>query len=111
MNARIPALDSQAAAALVEQRWRSSIIPELQRYIAVPAVAGLRSGLGRAWPPRSRAAPGGRMGAGAAYRGDLRLEIVRLQHPDGEPRGAVRWDPGQLRARRQSRAGQWRDRC
>ena len=37
MNARIPALDSQAVGALVDERWRASILPELQRYIAVPA--------------------------------------------------------------------------
>ncbi len=38
MNARIPALDSQAVGALVDERWRASILPELQRYIAVPAL-------------------------------------------------------------------------
>jgi acetylornithine deacetylase/succinyl-diaminopimelate desuccinylase-like protein len=89
MNARIPALDSQAAAALVEQRWRDSIIPELQRYIAVPAKS---PAFDPAW------AQHGHLDAVLQQAADwvqaqriegLQLEIVRLQTADGEPRTPV----------------------
>jgi acetylornithine deacetylase/succinyl-diaminopimelate desuccinylase-like protein len=89
MNARFPALDSQAAAALVEQRWRASIIPALQRYIAVPAKS---PAFDPAW------AAHGHLDAVLQQAADwvqaqriegLQLEIVRLQNPDGEPRTPV----------------------
>ncbi len=89
MNARIPALDSQAAAALVEQRWRSSIIPELQRYIAVPAKS---PAFDPAWAAHGHLEAVLRQAAEwvqAQRIEGLQLEIVRLQHPDGEPRTPV----------------------
>lgn len=89
MNARIPALDSQAAAALVEQRWRSSIIPELQRYIAVPAKS---PAFDPAWAAHGHLEAVLRQAAEwvqAQRIEGLQLEIVRLQNPDGEPRTPV----------------------
>ena len=89
MNARSPALDSQAAAALVEQRWRSSIIPELQRYIAVPAKS---PAFDPAWAAHGHLEAVLRQAAEwvqAQRIEGLQLEIVRLQNPDGEPRTPV----------------------
>jgi len=89
MNARIPAFDSRSAAALVEERWRASIIPELQRYIAVPAKS---PAFDPAW------AAHGYLDAVLQQAADwvqaqriegLQLEIVRLQKADGEPRTPV----------------------
>ena len=89
MNARIPALDSQAAAALVEQRWRASIIPELQRYIAVPAKS---PAFDPAWAAHGHLEAVLSQAAAwvQAQRVEgLQLEIVRLQNADGEPRTPV----------------------
>ncbi|MEN9903495.1 MAG: hypothetical protein RLZZ555_60 [Pseudomonadota bacterium] len=89
MNARSPALDSLAAAALVEQRWRASIIPELQRYIAVPAKS---PAFDPAWAAHGYLDAVLQQAADwvQAQRIDgLQLEIVRLQNADGEPRTPV----------------------
>ena len=89
MNARNPVLDSQAAAALVERRWRASIIPELQRYIAVPAKS---PAFDPAWAQHGHLDAVLRQAANwvEAQRIDgLQLEIVQLQNADGEPRTPV----------------------
>ena len=89
MNARIPALDSQSLAALVEERWRASIVPELQRYIAVPAKS---PAFDPAWAEHGYLDAVLRQAADwvQAQRIDgLTLEILRLQTPDGQPRTPV----------------------
>ena len=89
MNVRSPALDSQAAAALVEQRWRDSIIPELQRYIAVPAKS---PAFDPAWAAHGHLDTVLQQAADwvqAQRIEGLQLEIVRLQNADGAPRTPV----------------------
>ncbi len=89
MNARIPTLDSQSVAALVQQRWSASIVPELQRYIAVPAKS---PAFDPVWAEHGYLDAVLRQAADwvQAQRIDgLQLEIVQLQNPDGQPRTPV----------------------
>lgn len=89
MNARIPALDSPAVGSLVQERWRASIIPELQRYIAVPAKS---PAFDPAWAAHGYLDAVLQQAADwvQAQRIDgLQLEIVRLQTPEGKPRTPV----------------------
>ena len=89
MNARIPALDSQAVGALVDERWRTSIIPELQRYIAVPAKS---PAFDPAWADHGHLDAVLRQAADwvqAQRIAGLQLEILRLQQADGQPRTPV----------------------
>ena len=89
MNARIPALDSQAVGALVDERWRTSIVPELQRYIAVPAKS---PAFDPAWADHGYLDAVLRQAADwvqAQRIPGLQLEILRLQQADGQPRTPV----------------------
>ena len=89
MNARIPALDSQAVGALVDERWRASILPELQRYIAVPAKS---PAFDPAWADHGYLDAVLRQAADwvlAQRIPGLTLEILRLQTADGQPRTPV----------------------
>ena len=89
MNARIPALDSQAVGALVDERWRASIVPELQRYIAVPAKS---PAFDPAWADHGYLDAVLRQAADwvlAQRIPGLTLEILRLQQADGQPRTPV----------------------
>lgn len=89
MNARIPALDSQAVGALVDERWRTSIVPELQRYIAVPAKS---QAFDPAWADHGYLDAVLRQAADwvqAQRISGLQLEILRLQQADGQPRTPV----------------------
>ena len=89
MNARIPALDSQAVGALVDERWRASIVPELQRYIAVPAKS---PAFDPAWADHGYLDAVLRQAADwvqAQRIPGLQLEILRLQQADGQPRTPV----------------------
>ncbi len=89
MNARIPALDSQAVGALVDERWRTSIVPELQRYIAVPAKS---PAFDPAWADHGYLDAVLRQAADwvqAQRVSGLQLEILRLQQADGQPRTPV----------------------
>lgn len=89
MNARIPALDSQAVGALVDERWRASIVPELQRYIAVPAKS---PAFDPAWADHGYLDVVLRQAADwvqAQRIPGLQLEILRLQQADGQPRTPV----------------------
>ena len=89
MNARIPALDSQAVGALVDERWRTSIVPELQRYIAVPAKS---PAFDPAWADHGHLDAVLRQAADwvqAQRIPGLQLEILRLQQADGQPRTPV----------------------
>ena len=89
MNARIPALDSQAVGTLVDERWRASIVPELQRYIAVPAKS---PAFDPAWADHGYLDAVLRQAADwvlAQRIPGLTLEILRLQTADGQPRTPV----------------------
>ncbi len=89
MNARIPALDSQAVGALVDERWRASILPELQRYIGVPAKS---PAFDPAWADHGHLDAVLRQAADwvlAQRIPGLTLEILRLQTADGQPRTPV----------------------
>ncbi len=89
MNARIPALDSQAVGALVDERWRASILPELQRYIGVPAKS---PAFDPAWADHGYLDAVLRQAADwvlAQRIPGLTLEILRLQTADGQPRTPV----------------------
>ena len=89
MNARIPALDSQAVGTLVDERWRASIVPELQRYIAVPAKS---PAFDPAWADHGYLDAVLRQAADwvlAQRIPGLTLEILRLQQADGQPRTPV----------------------
>ncbi|MCX7252561.1 MAG: M20 family metallopeptidase [Burkholderiales bacterium] len=89
MNARIPALDSQAVGAHVDERWRASILPELQRYIAVPAKS---PAFDPAWADHGYLDAVLRQAADwvlAQRIPGLTLEILRLQTADGQPRTPV----------------------
>ncbi len=88
MNARIPVLDSQAVGTLVAERWRA-IVPELQRYIAVPAKS---PAFDPAWAAHGYLEAVLQQAADwvQAQRIDgLQLEIVRLQDAAGAPRTPV----------------------
>ncbi|MCB2018034.1 MAG: M20/M25/M40 family metallo-hydrolase, partial [Hydrogenophaga sp.] len=93
MNARLPAsalpLEPQALQTQVDDAWRKSIVPELQRYIAVPAKSPMfdpdwaQHGLlervlqsAADWVSEQKV-PG------------LQLEIVRLNDAQGRPRTPV----------------------
>ena len=89
MNVRIPVLDSQAVGQLVDERWRDSIVPELERYIAVPAKS---PAFDPAWAAHGHIEAVLRQAADwvqAQRIEGLRLELVRLHTADGEPRTPV----------------------
>ena len=89
MNVRIPALDSPAVGQFVDERWRDSIVPELERYIAVPAKS---PAFDPAWAAHGHIEAVLRQAADwvqAQRIEGLRLEIVRLRTADGEPRTPV----------------------
>ena len=89
MNVRIPVLDSHAVGKLVDERWRDSIVPELKRYIAVPAKS---PAFDPAWAAHGHIEAVLRQAADwvqAQRIEGLQLEIVRLRTADGEPRTPV----------------------
>ncbi len=89
MNASFPALYSPAVGAHVDERWRTSIVPELQRYIAVPAKS---PAFDPAWADHGYLDAVLRQAADwvqAQRISGLQLEILRLQQADGQPRTPV----------------------
>lgn len=91
MNARLPdtVLDPRRAAALVTQRWQESILPELHRYIEVPAKS---PAFDADWAAHGHLETVLRQAADwvqAQKVEGLRLEVVRLNTPDGQPRTPV----------------------
>ncbi len=91
MNARLPAtaLDSAEASALIESRWQSRILPELQRYIEIPAKS---PAFDPDWAVHGHLEAVLRQAAdwvqAQAVEG-LTLQVVRLQTAEGKPRTPV----------------------
>lgn len=91
MNARLPptALDSAEARALIESRWQSRILPELQRYIEIPAKS---PAFDPDWATHGHLEAVLRQAAdwvqAQAVEG-LTLEVVRLQTAEGKWRTPV----------------------
>ena len=91
MNARLPdtVLDVASVSELVTDRWQSSILPELQRYIEVPAKS---PAFDVDWAAHGHIDAVVQQAANwvlAQRIEGLTLEIVRLQTPDGRPRTPV----------------------
>ena len=91
MNARLPtpALDVDALDTFVGQRWDETIIPELTRYIEIPAKSPMFdpdwAAHGHLEKVLQRAADWVR----AQKVEGLQLEVVRLKKPDGSDRTPV----------------------
>ncbi len=91
MNARLPdtVLDARAAEDLIAARWQDSILPELHRYIEVPAKS---PAFDPDWAAHGHLETVLRQAADwvAAQKVEgLTLEVVRLQTGDGRPRTPV----------------------
>lgn len=91
MNARLPdtVLDARRTAALVTQRWQERILPALHRYIEVPAKS---PAFDADWAAHGHLETVLRQAADwvqAQKVEGLRLEVVRLNTPDGQPRTPV----------------------
>jgi acetylornithine deacetylase/succinyl-diaminopimelate desuccinylase-like protein len=91
MNARLPeaVLEPSTLTAMVGQQWQDSILPALTRYIEVPAKS---PAFDADWEKHGHIETVLREAADwvLAQRVDgLRLEVVRLQTPDGRPRTPV----------------------
>lgn len=91
MNARLPdtVLDACRTAALVTQRWQERILPELHRYIEVPAKS---PAFDADWAAHGHLETVLRQAADwvqAQKIEGLQLEVVRLNAPDGQPRTPV----------------------
>jgi acetylornithine deacetylase/succinyl-diaminopimelate desuccinylase-like protein len=93
MNARLPAsavpLDAQTLQKQVDAAWHSSIVPELQRYIAVPAKSPMFDPDWAAHGLLERVLQSAADWVRAQQVPDLRLEIVRLNDAQGRPRTPV----------------------
>ena len=93
MNARLPAsalpLEPQALQSHVDAAWRSSIVPELQRYIAVPAKSPMFDPDWAAHGLLERVLQSAADWVRAQQVPGLRLEIVRLNDANGKPRTPV----------------------
>ena len=93
MNARLPAsavpLDAQTLQTQVDAAWQSSIVPELQRYIAVPAKSPMFDPDWAAHGLLERVLQSAADWVRAQQVPGLQLEIVRLNDAQGRPRTPV----------------------
>ncbi|WP_310564002.1 M20 family metallopeptidase [Hydrogenophaga sp.] len=93
MNARLPAaavpLDAQTLQTQVDAAWRSTIVPELQRYIAVPAKSPMFDPDWAAHGLLERVLQNAADWVRAQQVPGLRLEIVRLNDAQGRSRTPV----------------------
>jgi len=93
MNARLPAsalpLEPQALQSQVDAAWRESIVPELQRYIAVPAKSPMFDPDWAAHGLLERVLQNAADWVRAQQVPGLQLEIVRLNDAQGQPRTPV----------------------
>jgi acetylornithine deacetylase/succinyl-diaminopimelate desuccinylase-like protein len=93
MNARLPAsalpLEPLALQSQVDAAWQSSIVPELQRYIAVPAKSPMFDPDWAAHGLLERVLQSAADWVRAQQVPGLRLEIVRLNDAQGRPRTPV----------------------
>jgi acetylornithine deacetylase/succinyl-diaminopimelate desuccinylase-like protein len=93
MNARLPAsalpLEPQALQSQVDAAWRDSIVPELQRYIAVPAKSPMFDPDWAAHGLLERVLQNAADWVRAQQVPGLTLEIVRLNDAQGRPRTPV----------------------
>jgi acetylornithine deacetylase/succinyl-diaminopimelate desuccinylase-like protein len=93
MNARLPAsalpLEPLALQSQVDAAWQSSIVPELQRYIAVPAKSPMFDPDWAAHGLLERVLQNAADWVRAQQVPGLRLEIVRLNDAQGRPRTPV----------------------
>ncbi len=93
MNARLPAsalpLEPQALQSQVDAAWRESIVPELQRYIAVPAKSPMFDPDWAAHGLLERVLQNAADWVRAQQVPGLQLEIVRLNDAHGKPRTPV----------------------
>ena len=91
MNARLPlsALDAHALQSQVDAAWRERIVPELQRYIAVPAKSPMFDPDWAAHGLLERVLQNAADWVRAQQVPGLQLEIVRLNDAQGRPRTPV----------------------
>ena len=93
MNARLPAsavpLDAPTLQNQVDAAWQTSIVPELQRYIAVPAKSPMFDPDWAAHGLLERVLQSAADWVRAQQVPDLQLEIVRLNDAQGKPRTPV----------------------
>ncbi len=91
MNARLPlsALDAHALQSQVDADWRERIVPELQRYIAVPAKSPMFDPDWAAHGLLERVLQNAADWVRAQQVPGLQLEIVRLNDAQGRPRTPV----------------------
>lgn len=93
MNARLPAsalpLEPLALQSQVDAAWQTSIVPELQRYIAVPAKSPMFDPDWAAHGLLERVLQSAADWVRAQQVPGLRLEIVRLNDAQGRPRTPV----------------------
>ena len=93
MNARLPAsavpLEPQTLQRQVDAAWQSSIVPELQRYIAVPAKSPMFDPDWAAHGLLERVLQNAADWVRAQQVPGLQLEIVRLNDAQGRPRTPV----------------------
>ena len=93
MNARLPdsalALDAASTQAMVDRAWSERIVPELQRYIAVPAKSPMFDPDWAAHGLLDRVLQNAADWVRAQQVPGLTLEIVRLNDAQGLPRTPV----------------------
>ncbi len=93
MNARLPAaavpLDAPTLQTQVDAAWRSTIVPELHRYIAVPAKSPMFDTDWAAHGLLERVLQNAADWVRAQQVPGLQLEIVRLNDAQGHPRTPV----------------------
>jgi acetylornithine deacetylase/succinyl-diaminopimelate desuccinylase-like protein len=93
MNARLPAsalpLEPQSLQSHVDAAWRGTIVPELQRYIAVPAKSPMFDPDWAAHGLLERVLQNAADWVRAQQVPGLQLEIVRLNDAHGKPRTPV----------------------
>ncbi len=93
MNARLPAsavpLEPQTLQRQVDAAWQSSIVPELQRYIAVPAKSPMFDPDWATHGLLERVLQSAADWVRAQQVPGLQLEIVRLNDAQGRPRTPV----------------------
>lgn len=91
MNARLPLspLDADALQSHVDGAWRERIVPELQRYIAVPAKSPMFDPDWAAHGLLERVLQSAADWVRAQQVPGLQLEVVRLNDAQGRPRTPV----------------------
>jgi acetylornithine deacetylase/succinyl-diaminopimelate desuccinylase-like protein len=91
MNARLPAtaLEPQALQAQVDSAWQASIVPALQRYIAVPAKSPMFDPDWAAHGLLDRVLHDAADWVRAQRVPGLQLDIIRLNDAQGRPRTPV----------------------